>query len=75
MRKYNRKITDKIGAAIEVDVYDVLKAFDVVNPAIAHAVKKLLAGGLRGYKDREQDYNEAIDSIRRGIELEDNLKD
>lgn len=55
---------------IEIDVYDVLKAFNVTNPAIAHAVKKLLAGGLRGYKDMEQDYNESIESIKRGIELE-----
>jgi len=52
------------------DVYDILKAFDVKNPAIAHAVKKLLTGGKRGYKDIEQDYEEAIASIKRGIELE-----
>lgn len=55
---------------IEIDVYDVLKAFNVVNPAIQHAIKKLLAGGQRGYKDVEQDYNEAIQSIQRGIELD-----
>lgn len=55
---------------IEIDVYDVLKAFNVVNPAIQHAIKKLLAGGQRGYKDVEQDYNEAIQSIKRGIELD-----
>ena len=59
---------------IEIDVYDVLKAFNVVNPAIQHAIKKLLAGGQRGYKDVEQDYNEAIQSILRGIELE-NIND
>lgn len=55
---------------VEIDVYDVLKAFNVVNPAIQHAIKKLLAGGQRGYKDVEQDYNEAIQSIQRGIELD-----
>lgn len=55
--------------SIEIDVYDVLKAFNVVNPAIQHAIKKLLAGGQRGYKDIVQDYNEAIQSIQRGIEL------
>jgi len=53
-----------------IDVYDVLKAFEVTNPATAHAIKKLLAGGQRGYKDKEQDYKEAIASINRGIELE-----
>lgn len=65
--KYKKKCK-----GIEIDVYDVLKAFNVVNPAIQHAIKKLLAGGQRGYKDVEQDYNEAIQSIKRGIELEIN---
>jgi hypothetical protein len=27
-----------------IDVYDVLKAFNVVNPATQHAIKKLLKG-------------------------------
>lgn len=54
---------------IEVDVYDVLHSFNVTNPAIQHAIKKLLKGGERGYKDKEQDYQEAINSIKRGIEL------
>ena len=63
--KYKRNIN-----GVEADVYDVLVAFGVTNPAIAHAVKKLLAGGQRGYKDKEQDYKESIVSIERGIELE-----
>ena len=55
---------------IFIDVYDVLSSFNVTNPAIAHAVKKLLAGGERGYKSKVLDYEEAIASIKRGIELE-----
>jgi len=55
---------------IHIDVYDVLQSFNVTNSAIAHAVKKLLAGGQRGYKDTKQDYLEAIASIERAIELE-----
>jgi len=53
----------------DIDVYDVLTAFKVTNPAIQHAIKKLLKGGARGYKNEEQDYNEAVQSINRGIEL------
>lgn len=53
----------------EIDVYDVLVAFKVVNPAIQHALKKLLKAGNRGYKNEAQDYTEAIESINRGIEL------
>ena len=55
---------------VYIDVYDVLKAFKVVNPATQHAIKKLLASGQRGYKDVKQDLQEARDSIMRAIELE-----
>jgi len=55
---------------VTLDVYDVLKAFDVTNPATAHAIKKLLASGQRGYKDTVQDLEEAMQSIARAVELE-----
>ena len=54
-----------------VDVYDVLHAFRVTNPGDQHALKKLLKPGQRGYKDANQDRREAVDSIFRAIELED----
>ena len=66
VNKYKREIKKDM----YIDVYDVLKAFEVSNPAIQHAVKNLLAGGKRGYKDITQDFEEAIVSIQRGIELE-----
>lgn len=53
-----------------VDVYDVLKAFDVTCPAMQHAIKKMLCSGTRGYKNAEKDKLEAIASIERSIELE-----
>lgn len=56
---------------VEIDVYDVLVAFDVTNPAIQHAVKKLLCPGQRGAKDTLQDLNEALVSIERAIEIEE----
>ena len=70
MGKYNRKIRDKNGVEITIDVYDVLVAFDVKCPAMQHAIKKMLCSGLRGYKDTTQDKEEAISSIVRSIELE-----
>lgn len=63
--KYKRKVY-----RAEIDVYDVLKAFSVVNPATQHAIKKLLCAGDRGYKDKVQDLKEALASIVRAIELE-----
>ena len=62
--KYHREV-----ASTTIDVYDVLVAFKVTNPAIAHAVKKLLVMGKRGHKDEITDLKEAYESIERAIEL------
>ena len=64
--KYDREIKPNVF----VDVYDVLHAFKVVNPAAQHAIKKLLCSGSRGHKTKEQDLKEALDSIKRAIDLE-----
>ena len=78
MNKYQRLINgkpfiDDDGTldGLKIDVYDVLKAFNVTNPATQHAIKKLLASGQRGYKDTQQDLDEAIQSIQRAKELEE----
>jgi hypothetical protein len=65
LNKYQRQVKSTV-----IDVYDVLVAFEVNNPATAHAVKKLLASGQRGYKDVIQDLKEAVQSIERAIEIE-----
>jgi hypothetical protein len=51
------------------DVYDVLKAFNVVNPALQHLIKKALKVGNRGHKDADTDYQDIIDSAIRAKEL------
>lgn len=66
MNKYKREIKP----GVEVDIYDVLIAWNVTNPAIQHAIKKLLQPGQRGHKDAIQDLQEAMLSIGRAIELE-----
>ena len=48
-----------------VDVYRVLGLFNVTNPCLQHAVKKLLCAGGRGAKDMEQDVQEAMDTLER----------
>lgn len=62
--KYDREILP----GVHVDVYDVLGVFKTDSAAIDHAVKKLLAPGHRGVKDRITDLNEAINSIQREID-------
>lgn len=61
--KYQRGIVGLDGTKTTVDVYRVLDAFKTDSAAIDHAIKKLLAPGLRHSKDRKQDLQEAIDSI------------
>lgn len=57
-----------------IDVYAVLTLFEVNDPCIAHAVKKLLCTGNRGHKDFETDVQDAIDSLVRWKELNKQLK-
>lgn len=52
------------------DIYDVIFAYKVSNPAVEHAIKKLLCPGVRGAKGVLQDLDEARKSIVRAIELE-----
>ena len=48
-----------------IDVYRVLSLYEVSDPCLQHAIKKLLCAGGRGAKDIEQDVQEAIDSLER----------
>jgi hypothetical protein len=48
-----------------VDVYRVLQLFEVADPALQHAAKKLLCAGARGAKDQAQDVAEAIATLQR----------
>lgn len=53
-----------------IDVYRVLTLFNVTDPCIQHAVKKLLVAGGRGAgKDIGRDVQEAIDSLERFKEM------
>lgn len=55
---------------VSVDVYDVLQAWGVSNPALQHLIKKALQCGRRGHKDSAQDLQDIIDSAIRAKELE-----
>lgn len=70
MGKYNRTIK-----GVSIDIYDILHAFEVTNPALQHLIKKALCPGQRGHKDRIQDLMEVRDSAIRAIELEEKNAD
>ena len=63
--KYTKQIH-----GVSVDVYDVLMAWGVTNPALQHLIKKALQCGQRGHKDNQQDLQDIIDSAIRAKELE-----
>lgn len=52
-----------------VDVYRTIKMFDVTDPCLQHAVKKLLVTGGRGFKDIETDVQDVIDTLERWKEM------
>lgn len=66
----DNKYLHEIKPGIFVDVYDVLMAWNVTNPALQHLIKKALQAGDRGHKSREQDLQDIIDSAIRAKELE-----
>jgi len=52
-----------------VDVYDVIDAWGLANPAYQHLIKKALKPGNRGHKGMMTDAQDIIDSAVRGKEL------
>lgn len=64
--KYHHEIVP----GVWVDVYDVIKAWSVTNPAQQHLIKKALQAGARGHKDYDQDMDDIIASAVRAKELE-----
>lgn len=68
--KYERLIIGKRKSGnCVIDVYRVIDAYGIQCPAVAHALKKLLCTGTRGYKDYPQDLVEAIRSIEEALAL------
>jgi hypothetical protein len=53
-----------------IDVYRILNLYQVTDPCLQHAIKKLLVAGTRGAgKGPRQDIQEAIDSLERWKEM------
>ena len=52
-----------------IDIYMVLALFDVTDQAIGHAVKKLMCPGQRGDKGKMQDLEEAVKTLKRGLDV------
>ena len=58
-----------VSAVDAIDLYHVARLYDITDPALFHAFKKIACAGKRGTKDRAQDVQEAIDALQRWQEL------
>ena len=54
----------------KLDIYRILKLYEVSDPCLQHSIKKLLCAGNRGVKNQTQDINEAIQSLKRFLEMQ-----
>lgn len=52
-----------------IDVYRVLRLFEVTSQPVGHAIKKLLAPGRRGGKTYRQDIEEAVAALQRELDM------
>lgn len=52
-----------------IDLYHVAKLYEINDPALFHAFKKIACAGKRGAKGQAQDVQEAIDALKRWQEL------
>lgn len=68
--EHRNKYMREIKPGVWVDVYDVLHAWRVQNPALQHLIKKALQPGERGHKTMEQDMDDIVASALRARELE-----
>lgn len=53
----------------EIDVYMVLKLFNVTDPCLQHIAKKALCAGQRGHKDFKKDLQDILDTAKRAVEI------
>ena len=58
-----------VSAVDAIDLYHVARLYDIADPALFHAFKKIACAGKRGAKDQAQDVQEAIDALKRWQEL------
>ena len=54
----------------KLDIYRILKLYEVSDPCLQHAIKKLLCAGKRGVKNQTQDIKEAVQSLQRFLEMQ-----
>lgn len=68
VRQHNHYFKD-VSNLNEIDVYMVLKLFNVTDPCLQHIAKKALCAGQRGHKDFKKDLQDILDTAKRAVEI------
>ena len=68
-QKHNHYFKD-VSKLKKLDVYRILDLYEVYDPCIQHALKKLLVAGGRGHKDVSRDIQDVIDTLIRWQEMQ-----
>lgn len=63
----NDKYKREIKPGVFIDVYDIIRCYEVTSGPLQHALKKILAAGQRGHKDYEQDLIDILSSTERAL--------
>ena len=63
MRQHNHYFKD-VSNLNEIDVYMVLKLFNVTDPCLQHIAKKALCAGQRGHKNFNRDLKDILDTAK-----------
>lgn len=53
----------------KIDIYRIIELYEVTDPCLQHALKKLLVAGNRGHKDFKTDIANIIDTLKRKLEM------
>ena len=68
VRQHNHYFKD-VSSLNEIDVYMVLKLFNVTDPCLQHIAKKALCSGRRGHKNFNRDLRDILDTAKRAVEI------
>ena len=68
VRQHNHYFKD-VSSLNEIDVYMVLKLFNVTDPCLQHIAKKALCAGRRRHKNFNRDLRDILDTAKRAVEI------
>lgn len=54
-----------------IDVYRIIQLYEIHDPCLQHALKKILCAGDRGHKSLREDIQNIIDTMNRKLEIMD----